>query len=101
MRTFSLLIVFGSFCLAQKVPSNLDFEQGAPGEVPPGWYVPQMLRNAGYSAAITREGCRTGSCVLLTVPESRPPNTFGNLMNTIDGTPYRGIQVVFRAAVRV
>jgi len=101
MRICTLLVAVPALCLAQGIPSNLDFERGNPGEVPPGWFVPGTLRAAGYKAVITREGCRTGGCALLTVPETRPPNSFGNLMATIDAVPYRWKRVLFRAAVRV
>ena len=101
VRIGALLVTFCLACHAQRAGSNLDFEQGRPGDIPPGWFVPKMLLDAGYSAVITLEGCRSGACAVLTVPETRPPNTFANLMNTIDGAPYRGKRVAFRAAVRV
>ena len=97
------LFVLSVFCLpsaAQNAPTNLDFEQGEIGTTPPGWFVPKSLREAGYNATLTRENCRTGACVMLTVPETRPPNTFANIMNSAPAAPYRGKRVVFRAAVR-
>jgi erythromycin esterase len=99
-RIRMLLLVPALACAQAPVP-NLDFEQGELGSVPPGWFVPSTLSQAGYKAVITQEGCRTGSCALITVPPTRPQNTFGNLMRTMDAQPYRGKRVVFRAAVRV
>src|SRR5215204_1012065 len=95
-----LLALCGLRSHAQTAPANLDFEQGEPGSTPPGWFVPGTLREAGYNATLTREGCRTGACVILTVPETRPPRTFANIMNSVPAAPYRGKRVVFRAAVR-
>lgn len=101
IRILALLAAAGLGALGQGPPSNLDFEQGSPGSVPPGWFVPKTLQAAGYTAALTREDCRTGTCAVISVPETRPPNTFGNLMASVDATPYRGKLIVFRAAVRV
>lgn len=97
----AILVAFVSVCAGQTVPPNLDFEQGSPGDVPPGWFVPKTLLDAGYNALSTREGCRTGSCVVITVPATRPANMFGNLMRTIDAEPYRGKRVLLRAAIRI
>jgi erythromycin esterase len=101
MRTCILLALLAVVCLGQGIPTNLDFEHGEPGKTPPGWFVPDMLRQAGYNAVITREGCHTGACALITGPEKRPPEMFGNLMASIDAAPYRGKRVVLRAAIRV
>lgn len=40
MRVCTVLFVLPALCFAQAIPSNLDFERGEPGEVPPGWFVP-------------------------------------------------------------
>lgn len=33
-------------------PTNLDFEQGAPGEEPPGWFNSSFAKANGYTAKI-------------------------------------------------
>lgn len=101
MRHVCLLTLFSMVGVAQGPPANLDFEQGEVGKTPPGWFAPSLLQQAGYTQVLTKEGCRTGGCALLTTPETRPENTFGNLMNSMPGAPYRGKRFVFRAAVRV
>ena len=83
-------------------PVNLDFESGTPGEVPPGWFSP--TKQAGYTAALSTEGAKQGKqCVRVngapTPVEGKP--AFGNVMQQIDATPYRGKRVRFRGAVRV
>ncbi|MEK7409649.1 MAG: erythromycin esterase family protein [Acidobacteriota bacterium] len=87
--------------VAQTGPANLDFEQGEPGSTPPGWFVPQMLGNAGYSAELRRQGCRNGGCAVVLVPANPPPQTFGNLMQRFDAAPYRGKTIRFQAWVRL
>lgn len=96
-----LLAVLAIPCAGQTAFPNLDFEQGAAGEVPPAWFVPGQLAASGYRAQLTREGCRTGACVIITVPAELVPNMFGNIMRTMDATPFRGKQVRLRAAIRV
>ena len=60
--------------LAQSDPSNLDFESGETGKVPPGWFVPPMLQKVGYSAELRRPGCKAGSgCAVVLVP-AKPPS---------------------------
>ncbi len=81
---------------------NLDFEQGEPGEVPPGWLVPEGLEEHGYTARTVEEQPQGGKrCALITL-EGTPqdPTAFGNLTRTFDAAPYRGKRVRLRAAVR-
>lgn len=97
------------FCLLLQVvslpppgPANPGFEQGEAGQAPPGWFVPPVLRKAGYSAELRRQGCHGGSgCAVVLVPANPPPEMFGNLMQSFDAAPYRGRNVRFRAWVRL
>jgi len=78
---------------------NLDFEEGATGQVPTGWASPTAPT---YSAEITEDQPKSGKrCVLLhslaTKVDGAP---FGNVMQAADATPFRGRRVRFRAAVR-
>jgi C-terminal processing protease CtpA/Prc len=83
-------------------PTNLDFEQGQPGEVPPGWFNSSFGRNNGYTAKIVTDKPQSGKqSVLVTLEgERKDANAFGNLTAFFDATPYRGKRIRFRAAVR-
>jgi hypothetical protein len=83
-------------------PINLDFEQGQPGEVPPGWINSSAARNNGYTAKIVTDKPESGKqAVLVTLEgERKDPKSFGNLLTFFDATPYRGQRIRFRAAVR-
>ncbi|MBI1897775.1 MAG: erythromycin esterase family protein, partial [Acidobacteria bacterium] len=95
------LLLAPGVALPQAVPANLDFEQGEPGKVPAWWFVPQGLLNAGYSAELRREGCKSGlGCAVVLAPENGAM-PFANLMQRFDAAPYRGKLVRLRAWVRL
>jgi hypothetical protein len=83
-------------------PMNLDFESGSPGEVPPGWMSP--TGKMGYAVTLSAEKPKQGKqCARLSdapaaVEQASP---FGNVMQQIDATPYRGKRLRFRAAMRI
>jgi C-terminal processing protease CtpA/Prc len=86
----------------QAAPVNLDFEQGSVGQVPDGWVSP--TNGAGYAAEVVEENVKTGkrAALLRSVGEEQgEAHPFGNLMQVIDATRWRGHRVRFRAAVRV
>ena len=85
-----------------RLPSDLDFEQGQPGEVPPGWFNSSAARTNGYTAKIVTDKPESGrQAVLVTLEgERKDPKAFGNLLTFFDATPYRGQRIRFRAAVR-
>lgn len=88
---------------------NPQFEQGEPGQSPPGWFISNLFKEYGYMARLVEAGARQGKqCALLMRDEeirnSLQRNdivTFGNLMQRFDGRPYAGKTVRYRAAVRV
>ncbi len=85
--------------IAMVTPDLADgFEADAVGTVPQGWFVPEAVRQAGTIVEITEldpaEGRR---CVRIL---KRGTTLFGNLMQSFDATPYRGMRVRFRASVR-
>src|SRR5262252_773791 len=84
----------------QPHPLNLDFEQGTVGQVPSGWASPTK---SSYAAELTEENPKSGkrAVVLHSVPGAINRDPFGNLMQAIDATSFRGHRVRFRAAVRV
>src|SRR5688500_12869945 len=82
-------------------PANLDFEKGSPGQVPPGWLAPTA--KAGYKVELSTDSPKQGKqCVRLSGESSGPEAPgFGNVMQQIDASPYRGKRIRLRGAVRV
>lgn len=78
-----------------QAPANLDFEEGRPGEVPPGWRAPSPRYRVTVSETGPKSGARCAEIV-----SGEDAQGFGNLMQTLDAAPYRGRRVRFRAAVR-
>lgn len=80
---------------------NPDFEQGKAGEIPEGWHSP--TNGGGYTAELLEENPKTGKrAALVKSNQATQAKTapFGNLMQSIDATTFRGKRVRFRAAVR-
>lgn len=97
-----LVATLGIAAAPNPAPVNLDFESGSPGEVPPGWLSPTT--ELGYTAALSTETPKQGKqCVRLSGAPAGPAGgqVFGNVMQQIDATPYRGKRIRFRGAVRV
>ncbi|HYC91094.1 MAG TPA: S41 family peptidase [Thermoanaerobaculia bacterium] len=96
-----LLLVTLSLCAASPGPVNLDFESGAPGEVPPGWLAPTA--GLGYTVELSTASPKQGKQSVQLSGKPQPGDGkpgFGNVMQRIDAKPYRGKHVRFRAAVR-
>ncbi|MFL6231764.1 MAG: S41 family peptidase [Thermoanaerobaculia bacterium] len=83
-------------------PKNLDFEEGQPGEVPPGWHLSSVAKSNGYTAKIVTDKPEAGrqAAEVALEGEKKDPNSFGNLLSFFDAKPYRGKKIRFRAAVR-
>jgi len=69
---------------------------------PSGWFVPKMLVEQGYAVEIDSEHALVGDrAAVIDATNVKPgSNSFGNLMQNFDATPFRGKKVRFRAAVR-
>ncbi|HMW01889.1 MAG TPA: S41 family peptidase [Acidobacteriota bacterium] len=88
--------------ITQPAPTNLDFEADSKSSVPTGWGSPTA--GFGYQVQLDESQHKTGkySALLKFDPTtSSRGNTFGNLMQAVDGVPFRGKRIKFRAAVRV
>lgn len=97
------LLLLPAALLAQTAaPSNLALDRGTVGEAPPGWVVPQIQKSLGYWAEYRRQGCHgNAGCAVLLAPGALAPESFGNLTQSFDATPFRGKTVRFRAFVKV
>src|SRR6185503_2837294 len=96
-----LLAALSSFAARtpNEAPVNLDFESGMPGEVPPGWFAPTTT--LGYPAVLSAENPKQGRQCARVSGRPESADAFGNVMQTIDATAYRGKRVRLRGAVRV
>ena len=90
-------------------PTNLDFEDGVVGEVPTGWFAPQVTERSGYTVELSDETANSGErsakiakVRTATTDAGTPPpgGGFGNVMQAVDGAPYRGKRVRFSGWVR-
>lgn len=98
LRTFVIFALSCPIASQQQGPVNPGFENGAPGQVPPGWFVP----TSDFSAEVRREGCAAGSgCAVLYPRAAVPSQPFGNLMQAFAALPFRGKQIRLRASIRV
>lgn len=83
-------------------PTNLDLEDGTVGDVPTGWASP--TKGVGYSGEVSDVNPKTGkrSGLLRSMTEMTiAPRAFGNIMQAIDASAYRGHIVRLRAAARI
>ena len=95
-------LTFAAWAFGQTGVANPGFEAGEKGSVPPGWFVPAAVANAGFTATVVTEGCRTGAqCALITGVSNPPPNMFGNLMQNVPAAGYTLHRVRLRSAIRV
>lgn len=82
-------------------PKNLKFEEGVPGKVPPGWFVPSLPKDADYLAELRRDGCHSrAGCAVVLVPVN-VPKPVGNLMQSFSAASYTGKTVRLRAWLRL
>ena len=98
----------GCFLIAFLLPAmalsqtNLKFQDGAAGQVPPGWFLLDAVKDSGYTAEWRKDGCHGElPCAALVAPASPPPQSFGTLMESFDATPYQGKKVRLRAWIRL
>jgi hypothetical protein len=102
MSRVLLTVLFAGILSAQVQPANPGFEEGEPGAVPTGWFVPSALAQAGFGAKLVDQGCRTGArCALITGIVNPPPNMFGNLMQSVPATGYTLRRIKLTGAIRV
>src|ERR1700686_2334375 len=78
-------------------------EQREQGDQPPGWYVPRVVTEKGYSAVVDADHPPGGSRSLrLQAPAGKQPeDSWGLLIRSVDAAPYRGQRIRFRAVVKV
>jgi hypothetical protein len=83
-------------------PKNLKFDEGVPGKVPPGWFVPSFPKDADYLAELHRDkNCRSRTgCAVVVVP-GNVPKAVGYLMQNFSAAAYTGKTVRLRAWIKL
>jgi len=83
-------------------PRNLKFEEGVPGKVPPGWFVPSLPKDADYLAELRRgDGCRSRAGCAVVMAPGNVPRPVGQLMQNFGAAAYIGKTVRLRAWLRL
>ncbi|MEM7628427.1 MAG: S41 family peptidase [Planctomycetota bacterium] len=84
-------------------PLNPSFELGEPGATPGAWLVPSVMIDQGFEAAIEEgEGATDGARVVRLGFGGEPGELgWGNILQSIDATPYRGQHIELTADIRV
>ena len=100
-RTLCVVAAVVALCVSDAVGQaevrNAGFEQGRVGEKPRNWHNP----TEGYELVLTDQSVREGRLCAQLRSSGQPGAPFGNLLQTLDATPYRGKRIRLRAAVRV
>jgi hypothetical protein len=83
-------------------PTNIDFSAGAIGQMPPGWDMPQFVRDAGYRTELHRDDCgRFSVCVAYVAPPVIDKVRAAELAQTFPAAPYIGKSIRFSAWLRL
>lgn len=89
-------------CIAQDITlANPGFEDGQPGETPPGW---SFGGSEGYRAAISADAAHTGEqgvVITSSAGDVTSPNSFSSLTHGADATALRGHRIRLQAAVQL
>ena len=85
----------------QAAPANLDFESGAPGDLPKPWILAVAQPQPGITARIVNDEFQQGTQAVTLIREATAAaGSSLNLLQQVDATPYRGRRVRFRMAVK-
>src|SRR5947208_1294762 len=99
IRLLFTLVLLPTGAIAQ---SNLDFEAGAEGRAPAGWYLAQDSRIDGYFVELRKQGCHAGTgCALIVAGPQVKSTGAGTLAQAFDATAYREKTMRLRAWVRL
>jgi hypothetical protein len=96
------LAAFGQMRPTVPRPTNIDFSQGAIGQMPPGWNMPPTVLDAGYRTELREEGCgRFPRCVAYVAPAVIGTVRAAELQQAFPAEPYIGKSVRFSAWLRL
>jgi transglutaminase-like putative cysteine protease len=96
----AFLVLLSTLNFAQKHEMiNGDFEGDRVGEVPRGWHIPKPCADAGYGLEVTETSAAGGKHSAALSGTGGDTRMFGNCMQSVDATPYRGKRLRLSAAV--
>ena len=91
-------MAFGQLLPTVSRPTNIDFSEGAIGQMPPGWEMPPMVLDADYRAELRQDACgRFPVCVAYIAPEVVGKVRAAELTQTFPAEPYIGKSIRFSA----
>lgn len=108
-KLFLALILLPVMNLIAEVPAaaprssvlqNGNFAEGEVGQVPKGWIHPKVCAEAGFRAEVVEDASLPGKRGAVIFRELGK-GQFGNLMQALDATPYRGKRVRLRTQLSV
>jgi erythromycin esterase len=80
---------------------NLSFEDGPLAGAPKGWTTSRQAAEEGWTVVVTdRDPFEGKFAVTISRARTDAPKTFGNVLQRIDATPWRGKRIRLRAAVK-
>jgi erythromycin esterase len=80
---------------------NLSFEDGPLAGAPKGWTTSRQAAEEGWTVLVTdRDPFEGKFAVAISRARTDAPKTFGNVLQRIDATPWRGKRIRLRAAVK-
>jgi erythromycin esterase len=84
-------------------PANPGFEEGEPGEPPPGWAPRDGIAGVEWEAILSRDGAHSGrqSAVIRRAAPAGYSETYGELRQRVNASAWRGQRLTFSAAVRL
>ena len=86
---------------AEPLIADGGFEQAAPGAVPPGWFIPPIAVQDGWTVRVVDDGASEGQrCVSVERSSTDAPKAFGNMMRTLEAQSFRGKRLRFTAQVK-
>ncbi|MFL5330074.1 MAG: transglutaminase family protein [Gemmataceae bacterium] len=100
----ALLICPDGAAAQQANPSpvqNPGFEASEPDKPPTHWFFPPVCKQGGYELAVSEDQPFAGKrCVVMKREAKGDAEAFGNILQSVDATPFRGKRIRFKAAVR-
>jgi hypothetical protein len=92
-RLTAIPALLSSFALLaftqQQAPVNLNFRASEPGQTPAGWVMPAAAQ--GFPVVVTELCAKSGNrCAVMRSEKAAARAQFGNLMQYLDASEYRG-----------
>lgn len=82
------------------VIQNGRFEEGNLGQTPKGWLCPKTSMDAGFRSELAEDSALPGKRCAVLFRDSGS-GSFGNMMQMLDATPYRGKRIRLQGQLRV